>query len=867
MQALKRTTVFLLAALIFLSGLPAASVSNGSVLASAEESLYPDLPENENMDLLENENSPPLSFPDTENSEDPVSGSKAGIQPSDASVIHDSLVNGGFEQSADSPAGWTPVGDAASGSLSIETNTEGYVFRGARALRIAAVGTGDFGAISEPVRVTTGCSYLFNAHTRTEKGAIKATVAFHDADGNRVGEESSYFAAGTGWKHITTNTSGISPAIAPQGAAYATVSLLVTPGTGGGEAYFDNVRLIELSDSLTLQNADFEGDIDPATGDPEGYNAWEWGYGYYGTHELVASPVHSGQKSLKLTTVQRQYSNQTIRTSLVSVAPGTEYEFSVYVYRERGAQPYLTIEYYSAGGAFLSGTPAQVNSTQSNQWEKLSARAVIPADVAYVSLTSRQVGGVPGEYYVDDFDVSVVQPPVAGIDDELKNASFEQGAVGGLPTDWTKIGDTGAAVNVDNGDGTKSLSLTHAGGRNGVKSNRFKVEGGRFYALSVLNKNTTAVKPKLYMRFYAADNTPLAAKFWHGYDYIEMAPDEDPQGLFRPTSAFILAPENAASAELAIEQDAQNGGELLVDMVDLADATPAPGPAGGDFEALGTQPWGYPAGYYAHSWTSSAAASLQSGIVYSGSNAVKMDMSFVTQASKRGGLITPLVPVKPGEAYEFSARIYNESDKKLSLYCYWIGADGVQNLSKYPSSGKTGEWEFVTTGAVNAPSNAVAAAIMLYQAGGVSYVDDVSIKPVQLITYSDKVLNPGFEEGLNEDGTVINWEKYGPNNSATISSDIVHSGNYAARLSASESGGNGLHSCKVAVSPNVMYRGQGMIYNDTGTSDLYLEFYNEAGNRIDVKTAALSRTREWIQVNVDAVAPQDAVYAQLLIYQ
>lgn len=782
------------------------------------------------------------------------------------SQIYTSLQNPGFELGDTQPSYWSLINgaDEANGTVSLETNTEGYVFRGAKSLKLTYAGTGTYGVASSPVAVTPGLKYWLNLHSRTDAGSYKAIVDFFDSTGTIIsGSSKEYTASGSGWKHVTTNTATVMPAAAPEGAAYAVISLTVAPGS---TVYLDNLIFTELSPNRTMINGGFEEGIDVQTGEPLGYTAWEWGYGYYGTREVVGSPVKSGVRSLKVTTVKRQYSNNTVRTSLVSLLPGKQYNFIASVYKESGAQPYMSVEYYDSNGAEITtGKPANVTSKYSKTWERLGTAAFIPAGVAYATVTVWQNGAAEaGVYYVDDVTIAETAPdpefPTG--DAAVKNPSFEQGAP--FPADWNKIGDTGTVETVDNGDGTHSAKFTYVSGTNGISSNNVAVEAGKFYSVSAVFKNTTGQKPKIYLKFYNETGIQIAAVFWHGYEYLELAPGGN---YVLKNSGYILAPAGARTAVLSIEQTAQTSGELLVDSVSLEKKELSEAVANGGFESTQTNDIKYPVGWNAYSWTSGCVATVQTQIVKSGQSSVKMDMTGVTDLNVKGALISSLVSVVPGETYEMSASIYNEGTGKLALYCYWISGDGKQSLSKYPVSTSTGTWETVTSGKINAPSGAVAAAVMIYQSTGVSYVDDVTIKHVVKINYYDSLQNPGFENGTSPDGNILNWSKLAASNNVVLSTEKKYEGVYSARLAAENSNGNGLRSDPVKVSANLPYRAKIMLYNDIGTSEVYLEFWNENSSRIGVKVEALSRTKEWTEITVEEYAPESAVYATILVYQ
>jgi hypothetical protein len=79
--------------------------------------------------------------------------------------------------------------------------------------------------------------------------------------------------------------------------------------------------------------------------------------------------------------------------------------------------------------------------------------------------------------------------------------------------------------------------------------------------------------------------------------------------------------------------------------------------------------------------------------------------------------------------------------------------------------------------------------------------------------------------------------------------------------------GPGLRSGQIPVVPDNLYRASVQSHNESGTSQLYLEFWNSSNVRIDVKIATNSVVGSWNPISIEAYAPAGAVYATLLLYQ
>ncbi len=472
--------------------------------------------------------------------------------------VYSSLQNPGFENSDDQPSGWSLINgaDVENGTASLETNTEGYVFRGAKALKLTYTGTGVYGVLSNPVAVIPGQKYRLNLHSRTDAGSFKAIVGFYDEAGTIIsGSSKEYTATGSGWKHITTNTTGILPATAPENAAYATVSLIVVAGS---TVYLDNLQFTELSSNRALVNGGFEEGMDPLTGEPVGYTSWEWGYGYYGTQEIVEDPVHSGSKSLKMITLKRQYSNNTIRTGLVSVVPGREYNFSVMVLTESGTQPYMSVEYYDENGASItSGKPENIHSTLTNTWESLGTNAFVPAGAAFASITVWQAGAaMAGVYYADDVSVrqagNVEHPPY------LQNPGFEGGLdSNGKIKNWTKYGTLNdvilSAEQKYEGGYSVRLAAENEGG-NGLRSDPVKVEANQPYRAKMMLYNDIGTS-EIYLEFWNEGSSRIGVK-------VEALSRTK---VWTEVTVEAYAPENAVYATILIYQRSDVRGIVYAD--------------------------------------------------------------------------------------------------------------------------------------------------------------------------------------------------------------------------------------------------------------------------------------------------------------
>lgn len=134
------------------------------------------------------------------------------------------------------------------------------------------------------------------------------------------------------------------------------------------------------------------------------------------------------------------------------------------------------------------------------------------------------------------------------------------------------------------------------------------------------------------------------------------------------------------------------------------------------------------------------------------------------------------------------------------------------------------------------------------------------------------VSNPGMEQVVN--GQPSEWTPWVYNQpgigAIESSADIVRSGGYSVRLAFPEEhvqqASIGLSSIQMAVEPGEEYSASVYAYHSQGASELYLEFYNASHIRLDVAAAYNDELNEWNKLELSRSAPQDAVYAKLLLY-
>lgn len=138
-------------------------------------------------------------------------------------------------------------------------------------------------------------------------------------------------------------------------------------------------------------------------------------------------------------------------------------------------------------------------------------------------------------------------------------------------------------------------------------------------------------------------------------------------------------------------------------------------------------------------------------------------------------------------------------------------------------------------------------------------------------TTANLMVNPGFEEGVDSDGLPVGWPtvfagKWGENFEL---SPVSLAGDWSLKVvDPDQKTGVGLRSTKVAIEGGKQYMASVKVYNaESATGSLYLEFWNEAGNRVLAPFEWRPGDKDvWTEIVVVAEAPSNAKYATLLLY-
>jgi hypothetical protein len=265
---------------------------------------------------------------------------------------------------------------------------------------------------------------------------------------------------------------------------------------------------------------------------------------------------------------------------------------------------------------------------------------------------------------------------------------------------------------------------------------------------------------------------------------------------------------------------------------------------------------GKPAGWTA--WGNSVFESVYEPVL-SGSYSVKLTDA---SAQSGNGIRSSPVTVVPGHYYRAAVYGLNETGTSQMYVEFWNAADQRIDV-KIANISSVGRWDNANIVAI-APQNAAYATILLYQHVsnvGVAYFDDAEFEE----TTDDLPYNAGFERVSGD--KPVGWTSLGSGFEYAADSSVVYSGSYSLKMvDPSADIGTGLRSASIPVVPDQLYQASVYSYNESGVSQLYVEYWNSANVRIDVKIATNSTVGEWSKMTIDSYAPAGAAYATLLMY-
>lgn len=125
-----------------------------------------------------------------------------------------------------------------------------------------------------------------------------------------------------------------------------------------------------------------------------------------------------------------------------------------------------------------------------------------------------------------------------------------------------------------------------------------------------------------------------------------------------------------------------------------------------------------------------------------------------------------------------------------------------------------------------------------------------------------------FQEDFEEptaDGKAPGWSVFSGN--PLVTADRAYSGKYSVKIEdTSTTVSAGLRSPRIPIKEGVTYVARVESFNESGVSQLYLEFWDDTGTRNGVFISDNSSQGEWAMIAVSGKAPRGARTATLLVY-
>jgi hypothetical protein len=270
---------------------------------------------------------------------------------------------------------------------------------------------------------------------------------------------------------------------------------------------------------------------------------------------------------------------------------------------------------------------------------------------------------------------------------------------------------------------------------------------------------------------------------------------------------------------------------------------------------------GMPTGWMALPGTPAGSIVSTTVQARSGQSSVLLDDQSSTTSV---GLRSDPVSIDVGALYHASVYALVTSGAAQLYLEFWDAAQTRVGVH-YATSASTATWTQLTVEAT-APANSVSATVMAYTPlgnVGSAYYDDALLAagPPNLLE------NPSFED--ISDGVPAGWSVIpaAPPGSVASSTSLVRSGLRSVLLSdESSTTGTGLRSTPVAVSGGSLYHASIYAHPDSGAGQMYLEFWDDSGTRIDTKVVTTATVGEWTQLSVECFAPDAASTATVLAY-
>ncbi|TDV56622.1 hypothetical protein CLV71_102689 [Actinophytocola oryzae] len=281
------------------------------------------------------------------------------------------VANAGFEASPSAVSQWEVT--ATGGSAAVTTSP---VHGGANALRVTDTASDD-GVSVRSGRLAVVPGETLTAHAfaqRVDQTAGSLYLEYWRPDGSRIDEAvvSTNVTSATGWQALTVG------AVAPDDAVTATV-LVYSAQAALGTTVWDDVTLDSAPPpARRVPNSSFEDLHDTPLPSP-------WAVSGSGTAQLVTSPVHTGNRALRMVDNNAD-AGETALAKAIPVTGGETLTATAWYQISSGLTGSLYLEYRKADGSSPDTYKTSVNVTSGTGWRKLTVSKVAPSDATSVTL-------------------------------------------------------------------------------------------------------------------------------------------------------------------------------------------------------------------------------------------------------------------------------------------------------------------------------------------------------------------------------------------------------------------------------------------------------------------------------------------------
>lgn len=130
------------------------------------------------------------------------------------------------------------------------------------------------------------------------------------------------------------------------------------------------------------------------------------------------------------------------------------------------------------------------------------------------------------------------------------------------------------------------------------------------------------------------------------------------------------------------------------------------------------------------------------------------------------------------------------------------------------------------------------------------------------------IVNPGFEEPLNSDGTIPGWDRiYGDETDFSVTDTAYYSGSYSLKVDDKDSGaGKWMYSSKISVNPGDKLTASAWVKVDKGAAEFCLKFFDNDGADVGNYSDTTVFTGDWSLQSVQGTVPDGATKACIFIY-